>query len=193
MNPKVLFLILMENTFWVSENPIVKTYAFRLNPYFNGKYFLSHSWVLIVRSGLSLNPYFNGKYFLRISIKPPKPLKTVLILILMENTFWALCASVRHQATCSLNPYFNGKYFLSLGYDLINNFDLYVLILILMENTFWALHNPNEGDEIIVLILILMENTFWESFNLYSKWKRNSLNPYFNGKYFLRTRWKHYY
>ena len=36
---------------------------------------------------IGLNPYFNGKYFLSVKLDDGKTYKSVLILILMENTF----------------------------------------------------------------------------------------------------------
>ena len=59
-----------------------------LNPYFNGKYFLSLVLGKFDASLLPcLNPYFNGKYFLSLEYANFKTLDYVLILILMENTF----------------------------------------------------------------------------------------------------------
>ena len=62
---------------------------------------------------MCLNPYFNGKYFLRlIAVGFIAATAIVLILILMENTFWAT-QDLHSVSTSRLNPYFNGKYFLS--------------------------------------------------------------------------------
>ena len=60
-----------------------------LNPYFNGIYFLIDKVREHHNEGVSLNPYFNGIYFLiPYKIMETRQYFNVLILILMEYTFW---------------------------------------------------------------------------------------------------------
>ena len=109
----------------------------------------------------SLNPYFNGIYFLISQCKVvSEEMDVVLILILMEYTFWSNMATL--------------KEFRSL-----------VLILILMEYTFWCLGFQYELGKSYVLILILMEYTFWSGWIKVGLRENVRLNPYFNGIYFL--------
>ena len=87
-----------------------------------------------------------------------------------------------------LNPCFNGRYSLrkpKKGWES----GCPVLILVLMEDTHWE----NSTDYVVysmeVLILVLMEDTHWVwllGWNLIAK----GLNPCFNGRYSLRSRYK---
>ena len=64
---------------------------------------------------------------------------TVLILILLELTFWDLGENLLGWFGGGLNPYFTGTDFLSLIQLGDDKDKLYcVLILILLELTFWA-------------------------------------------------------
>ena len=154
----------MEVTFWQESRSNLSGAVKCLNPYSNGSYFLTvqfyirHTWV----SGLnpysngsyfltikhyemssyctrSLNPYSNGSYFLTwIQALAIVTTIKVLILILMEVTFWHL----------TYHPYLNTTA---------------VLILILMEVTFWLEKTNRKTIKLPVLILILMEVTFWQN------------------------------
>ena len=118
----VLILVLMEDTHWVNAwnqkaNPIIclnpcfngryslsfECYQVNfesggLNPCFNGRYSLRKSFVDFNSRYLSLNPCFNGRYSLRKLNKLKPSTARVLILVLMEDTHWAIILK-RH-----LNP-----------------------------------------------------------------------------------------
>ena len=148
-------------------------------------------WATLFAAGailyVCLNPCFNGRYSLSYMLQVMNGfIVEVLILVLMEDTHWALPADVRPSTPYTrLNPCFNGRYSLS---HLIYNQNgketsclnpcfngryslsvkscgkvqkLYVLILVLMEDTHWdrALVSPTTLS--IVLILVLMEDTHW--------------------------------
>ena len=109
----VLILILMEYTFWWPLKLWTKKLKKCLNPYFNGIYFLIHVHINRMIQFISLNPYFNGIYFLIASRGPWRRKILVLILILMEYTFWWVPQARKAlQWFDCLNPYFNGIYFL---------------------------------------------------------------------------------
>ena len=110
----------------------------------------------------SLNPYFNGIYFLIARQEfPRQKRRRVLILILMEYTFWYPLKWWRHESFPCLNPYFNGIYFLI-------NWNHYRLVGELLSlnpyfNGIYFLINENPSKEVL----------------------EKGLNPYFNGIYFL--------
>ena len=66
----------------------------------------------------------------------------VLILVLMEDTHWALSFLYANLATC-LNPCFNGRYSLSMDI-LCTGVNFAVLILVLMEDTHWDMYVNEE-------------------------------------------------
>ena len=59
---------------------------------------------------ISLNPYYNGRYSWSISLYTATAIvKTVLILIIMEDTHGAIIGYSLRMNEC-LNPYYNGRY-----------------------------------------------------------------------------------
>ena len=135
---------------------------------------------------LCLNPSFTGTYLLRVSCFYIGRCGLVLILLLLELTFWA-------------NKKSGGKRHYSP-----------VLILLLLELTFWVLENSEKVERTFslnpsftgtyllrakvrdrypywpqVLILLLLELTFWEKQRYVTVTLTDRLNPSFTGTYLL--------
>ena len=132
-----------------------------LNPYYHGTYILSQNKQTKKNKIMGLNPYYHGTYILSYRNHLFENLKTVLILIIMEHTFWVWSTSGNKKG-------------------------LIVLILIIMEHTFWVplwytkciraqgLNPYYHGTYIL--------RRLWRPKSL----NRVSLNPYYHGTYILR-------
>ena len=85
---KVLILVLMEDTHWEVRVEDPKN-LLSLNPCFNGRYSLRKVRVEDPKPNKGLNPCFNGRYSLSYTYyNEKKTRKSVLILVLMEDTHW---------------------------------------------------------------------------------------------------------
>ena len=107
----------------------------------------------------------------------------VLILIIMEDTHGVGKMLLHKELKIRLNPYYNGRY--SWSYLLSKTLatrPFAVLILIIMEDTHGELCKQRKLETFIVLILIIMEDTHGGFTNSFVP-RRNSLNPYYNGRY----------
>ena len=111
-------------------------------------------------------------------------IKSVLILVLMEDTLRGGSRYCRRSFDRGLNPCFNGRYSQST-LDKQRLMALIVLILVLMEDTLRDRNRLIFLFLIIVLILVLMEDTLRAKCH-HRKLELLGLNPCFNGRYSQR-------
>ena len=88
--PKVLILIVMEDTLGVTNFRIETATGNRLNPYCNGRYSWRYEPHIDQYSVECLNPYCNGRYsWSDFFFEDKGQTGEVLILIVMEDTLGA--------------------------------------------------------------------------------------------------------
>ena len=112
---------------------------------------------------------------------------TVLILILLEDTLWALCRISGCSRTRVLILILLEDTLWDSEIDFVDKEGNDVLILILLEDTLWGKRNGTcPLDKRRVLILILLEDTLWEVGDYRWLFANLCLNPYSIGRYSLR-------